>query len=77
MDTEATTVSILNRKYKLKAGGDKAAELQKAATLVDEAAREYGKRYAYNDYQDLLAMVALTQMERLLNIDNLLTDPIG
>lgn len=49
----------------------------KAAAMVDETAREYGRKYAYNDNQDLLAMVALTQMERLLNIDNLLTDNIG
>ena len=45
--------------------------------MVDEAARKYGRMYAYQDYQDLLAMVALTQMERLLNIDNLLTEQIG
>lgn len=77
MDSEATTVSILDRKYKLKSNSRKAAELQKAASMVDEAARRYGSMYAYQDYQDLLAMVALTQMERLLNIDNLLTEEIG
>ena len=77
MDSEATTVSILNRTSKLKSDSKKAAELQKAASMVDEAARKYGKMYAYRDYQDLLAMVALTQMERLLNIDNLLTEQIG
>lgn len=77
MDSEAITVSILNRTYKLKSDSKKAVELQKAASMVDEAARKYGKMYAYQDYQDLLAMVALTQMERLLNIDNLLTEQIG
>ncbi|KWW29281.1 MAG: hypothetical protein AUK63_1503 [bacterium P3] len=77
MDSEATTVSILDRKYKLKSNSEKAAELQKAAAMVDAVARKYGRMYAYHDYQDLLAMVALTQMERLLNIDNLLTGQIG
>jgi len=77
MDSEATTVSILDRQYKLKSNSRKAAELQKAALMVDEAARSYGTRFAHHDNQDLLAMVALTQMERILNIDNLLTEDIG
>lgn len=77
MDSEAITVSILNRTYKLKSDSKQAIALQEAASMVDEAARKYGRMYAYRDYQDLLAMVALTQMERLINIDNLLTEQNG
>ena len=72
MNTNAITVSILDRKYKLKVDSTKTESLQHAAEMVDAVARKYGKMYGYQDYQDLLAMVALTQMERLLSIDDML-----
>lgn len=72
MNTNAITVSILDRKYKLKVDSTKTESLQHAAEMVDSVARKYGKMYGYQDYQDLLAMVALTQMERLLSIDDML-----
>ena len=74
MENETITVSILDRRYKLRAGGKKAESLQQAAEMVDTIANKYGRMYGYHDYQDLLAMVALTQMERLLAIDSLLVE---
>ena len=65
MDTVAVTVTILDRKYRLKISSEEEPYLQKAAALVDSQARNYGKAYAYQDYQDLLAMVALTQITEL------------
>lgn len=68
MDTVAVTVTILDRKYKLKIRSEEEPYLRKAAELVDTQARSYGKAYAYQDYQDLLAMVALTQITKLTKI---------
>jgi len=42
--------------------------LRQAAALIDSQANSYAKKYAYNDRQDLLAMVALTQITQLLKL---------
>ena len=70
METVATTVSILDRKYKLKIKVEEEQFLLKAAELIDTQARDYGKRYAYQDYQDLLAMAALTQITQWVKIQD-------
>ena len=44
--------------------------LRKAANVIDTQAKNYGKQYAYNDHQDLLAMVALTQITQLTKIQD-------
>jgi cell division protein ZapA (FtsZ GTPase activity inhibitor) len=44
--------------------------LRKAADAIDNQAKNYGNMYAYNDHQDLLAMVALTQITQLTKIQN-------
>jgi len=68
MDELPVTVTILDRKYKMRAGGADEQYLRKAAELTDQQARSYGKMYAYQDGQDLLAMVSLTQISRLLKM---------
>ncbi len=68
METIQASVSILGRTYRLRvAAGDEAA-LRKAAEAIDSQAKQYGNMYAYNDHQDLLAMVALTQITQLTKI---------
>ena len=37
---------------------------------IEGQAKQYGSMYAYNDHQDLLAMVALTQITQLTKIQN-------
>ena len=66
MNELPATVYILDRPYKLKVRPDDEHFLRKAAETIDSQARSYGKMYAYNDRQDLLAMVALTQITQLL-----------
>lgn len=61
---------ILDRPYKLKVRPDDEHFLRKAAESIDSQARSYGKMYAYNDRQDLLAMVALTQITQLLELQD-------
>ena len=69
-DTVQASVSILGRTYRLRvATGDEAA-LRKAAQAIESQAKQYGAMYAYNDHQDLLAMVALTQITQLTKIQD-------
>ena len=68
MNELPVTVNILDRPYKLKISRDDEYFLRKAADLIGEQAASYGKMYAYNDRQDLLAMVALTQITQLLKL---------
>lgn len=68
MNEQSVTVNILDRPYKLKIGSVDEMYLRKAAELIDSQAKSYGKMYAHQDGQDLLAMVALTQITRLLKV---------
>ena len=72
MEAETITVTILDRTYRLKVAHEQALTLKKASELINQTAKQYGHKYFYKDYQDLLAMVSLTQMERLIKIDRLL-----
>ena len=70
MDTVSASVSILGRTYKLRVASDDEEALRKAAEAIETQAKNYGKMYAYNDHQDLLAMVALTQITQLTKIQD-------
>ncbi|MCQ2275086.1 MAG: cell division protein ZapA [Bacteroidales bacterium] len=70
MNELPATVHILDRPYRLKVSPDSEQFLRKAAEVIDTQARSYGKKYAYNDRQDLLAMVALTQITQLLELQD-------
>lgn len=76
MNQETTTVTILDRKYRLKISDDEAEILKNAAELIDSQARKYGKIYGYKDQQDLLAMVALSQITQLTK-KNIGTSPLN
>ena len=70
METIAASVNILGRTYRLRvAPGDEGA-LRKAAQTIETQAKQYGGMYAYHDHQDLLAMVALTQITQLTKIQD-------
>lgn len=70
METVAASVTILGRTYKLRVAAEDEEALRKAAEMIDTQAKNYGNMYAYNDHQDLLAMVALTQITQLTKIQN-------
>ena len=70
MGTVAASVSIMGRTYKLHVAAEDEEALRKAAEAIDSQAKSYGSMYAYNDHQDLLAMVALTQSTQLTKIQN-------
>lgn len=70
MEQVAVTVTILGRKYKLRINEAEEPYLTKAAEMIDSQAKSYGKLYAYQDHQDLLAMVALTQITQLAKLQD-------
>lgn len=66
----SATVNILGRPYKLKIGASDEQFLRKAAESINNQAQAYGKNFAFNDHQDLLAMVALTQITQLTKLQS-------
>ena len=70
METVPVSVNILGRTYKLRVAAVDEAALRKAAEAIGYQAKQYGNMYAYNDHQDLLAMVALTQITQLTKIQD-------
>jgi len=64
------TIHILDRPYRMKINADDEQYLREAGALIDSEAKGYAKMYAYNDRQDLLAMVALSQITRLLKLQH-------
>ena len=70
METVSASVNILGRTYRLRVSADDEAALRKAAQSIESQAKQYGNMYAYNDHQDLLAMVALTQITQLTKMQD-------
>lgn len=68
MDHVSATVNILGRQYKLKIAASDEECLRKAADIINNQARLYGQNFAYKDHQDLLSMVALTQITQLAKL---------
>jgi len=58
----------MERPYRMRINAEDEQYLRQAAALIDSQANSYAKRYAYNDRQDLLAMVALTQVTQFLKL---------
>ena len=64
------TIRILERPYRMRINSEDEQYLRQAAALIDSQANSYAKMYAHNDRQDLLAMVALTQITQLLKLQH-------
>lgn len=60
------TVTICDRSYKLTVKPEDEAIFRESATRINDRIRSYGQHYAFKDYQDLLAMVALQYTSRAL-----------
>lgn len=59
MESVSITIYVADRPYKLNVTRTEEERVRKAAGFINEKIKEYGKSYAYNDKQDLLAMAAL------------------
>ena len=70
METVSASVNILGRTYRLRVAASDEEALRKAASAIESQAKQYGSMFAYNDHQDLLAMVALTQITQLTKMQD-------
>ena len=68
MDKLSVTVTILERKYKLAIERKDEVYLRRAANLIDSQVKDYAKVYGHKDNQDLLSMVALSQITQLVKM---------
>ena len=59
MEELSITLSLANRPYPMKINARDEEMVRKAAREINELMKEYADIYAFNDNQDLLAMVAL------------------
>ncbi|MBP6978468.1 MAG: cell division protein ZapA [Bacteroidales bacterium] len=59
MEEIPITVNLANRPYNLKIRQKDEEIIRKAARKINELMNDYADIYAFNDQQDLLAMVAL------------------
>jgi cell division protein ZapA len=59
MEELSISLSIANRPYPLRIHPGDEEIVRRAARAINELMKEYADIYAFNDHQDLLAMVAL------------------
>lgn len=59
MDDLTISVTIADRPYRLKIKKEEEERVRKAAKKINERIKQYSDHYAFNDKQDLLAMVSL------------------
>lgn len=67
-DKLSVTVNILERKYKLTIEPDDEVFLRKATDLIENNVKSFAKVYGHKDNQDLLAMVALSQITQYIKL---------
>lgn len=71
MDDLKITVTIADRQYRLTIKRDEEEIIRNAADKINNAIKHFSDNYAYNDRQDLLAMVSLENTtNELRNEDN-------
>ena len=61
MDELTISVMIAERPYRLTIKREEEEIIRKAANEINKTIKQYSENFAYNDKQDLLAMVALEQ----------------
>lgn len=69
-DSVMATVNIMGRPYRLRIALAEEEYLRKAADVINSQAKAYGENFAYKDHQDLLSMVALTQITQMLKLQD-------
>ena len=67
MDEMAITVTIADRPYHLRIDRNNEEIIRKASKSINALINDYSLKYAYQDKQDLLAMVALSYTTNALN----------
>ncbi len=68
------SVKIADRPYRLTIKRDEEETIRKAASIINDKIKNYSENYAFNDKQDLLAMVALEQTTNAIKTDSKLNN---
>jgi len=71
MNDNPVTVTILDRNYKLKVSAGDEPYIQTAVEKINAQVTAYKKAYAYQDFQDLLAMVAIAKTTQLNKLEQI------
>ena len=66
MDELTISVTIADRPYRLTIKREEEEMIRKAAIEINKKLKQYSDNYAFNDKQDLLAMVALEKTTNAL-----------
>ncbi len=66
------SVTIADRPYRLTIGRDEEETIRKAANEINNKIKFYAERFAFNDRQDLLAMVTLERATDALQKENII-----
>ena len=74
MDELTISVTIADRPYRLTIKRDEEETIRKAANEINNKLKHYSDNFAYNDKQDLLAMVTLEKTTNALMNRNELKD---
>lgn len=69
MEEIAITIHIAGRQYRLKSNEKEKEQIEETARRINKALRLYAEHYAYQDNQDLLAMVCMQQTLNLIKSD--------
>jgi len=67
MDNFTISVKIADRPYRLTIKREDEERIRRAANDINEKIKQYSENFAFNDKQDLLAMVALEERSNALN----------
>ncbi len=74
MDELTISVIIADRPYRLTIKRDEEEMIRKAANEINKKLKQYSENYAFNDKQDLLAMVTLEMTTNALKLDGQLKE---
>lgn len=74
MEEFTISVNIADRPYRLTIKREEEEVIRKAANKINDKVKNYSANYAFNDKQDLLAMVALEEATVALNNEHRLSD---
>ncbi|MCB2221955.1 MAG: cell division protein ZapA [Bacteroidetes bacterium] len=69
MDEFTISVIIADRPYRLTIKREEEEVIRKAANEINKKLKQYSENYAFNDKQDLLAMVALETTTSAMQLD--------
>jgi cell division protein ZapA (FtsZ GTPase activity inhibitor) len=70
MEELTITVNIADRPYRLKIKREEEEVIRKAVKEIEQRIREYSEHFAFNDKQDLMAMVLLHYASTVQKLEN-------